>query len=257
MPTLKKTIDSYSKYAKKWASNMRSGKNLAHEYLEKPAMYRLLPSLKGKSILCVGCGSGEECDILKKSGAIKVVGTDISKGLIAEAKIGFPKLEFHVMDMEKLKFPSQSVDIVYSSLTMHYVKEWLPILKNIKSILKPGGVFLFSTHHPVKWGGETVRGQDRESFLLGYEKIHESGGKKIVRVHGDYFKTRLMHDRWFGEMDVSYWHKPLSEILTEIRNSGLVIEEFVEPRPIGKGKRLKPEWDKIPMFMIFKLVKPK
>ena len=37
MPIDKKTIHSYSKYAKQWAQRMRAGNNFAHDYLEKPA----------------------------------------------------------------------------------------------------------------------------------------------------------------------------------------------------------------------------
>ena len=65
---------------------MRSGKNIAHKFLEKPAMYKKLPDLKDKSILCIGCGTGEECEHLKSLGAKRVVGIDISKGLIDFAK---------------------------------------------------------------------------------------------------------------------------------------------------------------------------
>ncbi|MBU1110766.1 hypothetical protein KKB83_04060 [Patescibacteria group bacterium] len=71
MATDKDTINSYNQYVKKWAGKLRSGKNIAHEYLEKPAMYKKLPNLSGKSVLCVGCGTGEECDYLLKQGAKK------------------------------------------------------------------------------------------------------------------------------------------------------------------------------------------
>lgn len=58
MPTDKKTIKSYNGYAAKWAQKLRSGNNYAHTFLEKPAMYKKLPNLKGKSVLCIGCGTG-------------------------------------------------------------------------------------------------------------------------------------------------------------------------------------------------------
>jgi hypothetical protein len=51
MATDKNTIDSYNQYTEKWAKKLRSGKNTAHEYLEKPAMYNKLPDLKNKFIL--------------------------------------------------------------------------------------------------------------------------------------------------------------------------------------------------------------
>ena len=96
---------SYNQKAKEWAERMRSGKNFAHTYLEKPAMYGKLPDLKNKTVLCIGCGSGEECAHLLSLGAKKVVGIDLSKELIAIAKASYPNIEFFTMDMAKLKFP--------------------------------------------------------------------------------------------------------------------------------------------------------
>ena len=85
-------------------------------------MYEKLPYLKGKSVLCVGSGTGEECEHIASSDAKRVIGIDISEGLIRCAKKSYPHLEFHAMDMEKLDFPAGCFDFVYSSLAMHYLR---------------------------------------------------------------------------------------------------------------------------------------
>lgn len=257
MPTDKKTIQSYDNYAMNWAKKLRTGNNHAHKFLEKPAMYKKLPNLKGKSVLCVGCGSGEECEHLAKLGAKKVVGIDISKGLIEVAKQSYPKLEFHVMDMEKINFSENSYDFVYSSLTMHYVKDWTKTLKGIYKVLKKNGSFLFSTHHPIKWGAEVHRSKEKNVFLMGYEK-YESGKSKIF---GDYLNSRKIDDIWFDKFKVSYYHRPLSEIINDIIKSGFIIADFLEPKPIKSVVKEKPIFydvhTKIPLFMIFELKKIK
>jgi len=213
MPTDKKTIKSYDDYAAKWALKLRGGDNFAHKYLEKPAMYKKLPDLKGKVVLCVGCGTGEECEHLRSLGAKRVVGIDISKKQIDFAKKSYPDLEFYVMDMEKLNFADASFDFVYSSLTMHYIKDWTKTLRGIHKVLKKNGAFLFSTHHPVKWGARVNRSKEKTSFLLGCE-THQSGESEVF---GDYLKTRKINDLWFNEFKVSFYHRPLSEILKDIR----------------------------------------
>ena len=255
MATDKKTIKSYDDYALKWAERMRSGKNIAHKFLEKPAMYKKLPDLKGKSVLCIGCGTGEECEHLKSLGAKRIVGIDISKGLIDFAKKSYPDLEFQVMDMENLNFADDSFDFVYSSLTMHYVKDWTKTLRGVHKILKKGGTFIFSTHHPVKWGAGVNRSKEKDSFLIGYEK-YESGESKVF---GDYLNTRKIDDIWFNEFKVSYYHRPLSEIIGDIIKSGFVISDFVEPKPLKSVIKEKPNFyeihSKIPLFMIFELKK--
>jgi hypothetical protein len=54
-------VDSYSKFAQEWESLMQGGKNLAHTYVEKPAMFSMLPEdLQGKEVLCLGCGTRYE-----------------------------------------------------------------------------------------------------------------------------------------------------------------------------------------------------
>ena len=89
-------LSSYDDRAREWAERIRSDNNFAHTYLEKPAMYRELPNLKGKSVLCIGCGNGEECAHLLKLGAKRVVGIDLSKELIRIAKEGYPAIGFRV-----------------------------------------------------------------------------------------------------------------------------------------------------------------
>jgi len=255
MTTDKKTIKSYNNYALKWAEKIRSGKNTAHKFLEKPAMYKKLPNLKEKSVLCIGCGTGEECKHLKLLGAKKVIGIDISKRLIDFAKKSYPDLEFKVMDMEKLNFPKNCFDFVYSSLTMHYVRDWTKTLSGVYKILKKNGVFLFSTHHPVKWGASVNRSKKKDSCLMGYEK-YKSGGSKVF---GDYLNTRKIDDIWFNEFKVSYYHRPLSEIIRDILKSGFIISDFVEPKPLKSVIKEKPDFydihSKIPLFMIFELKK--
>ena len=256
MSTDRKTTNSYNAFALKWADQMRSGNNIAHTYLEKPAMYKKLPNLKGKTVLCIGSGTGEECAHLKSLGAKRVVGIDISKGLVDVAKSKYPDLEFHVMDMEKLKFPPKTFDYVYSSLVMHYVKDWTKSFNNIHTVLKPKGVFLFSTHHPLKWGAEVVKTANNSSFLTGYVVDKK---KDTVKVHGDYLKVRKIEDNWFESLNVTYYHKPLSNIIKEIINANFQIIDFLEPKPlVGVKKKRKHFFNihtKIPLFMIFELQK--
>jgi SAM-dependent methyltransferase len=227
MSTDKETIENYNKYAQKWAKKLREGKNTAHEYLEKPAMYSKLPTVTGKSILCIGCGTGEECDYLLKQGAKRVVGVDISSGLIEEAKKSYPEVEFYEMDMEKLEFPEDSFDFVYSSLVMHYLEDWKKALANIYTVIKPGAIFLFSTHHPAVWGAERNRDHGNRNSLLGYKKNKDKGECEIF---GDYLNPRKINDIWFNEFEVSYYHRPMEDIIRDILVTGFTVVDFLEPK---------------------------
>ncbi len=251
MSIKRKTIQSYNSYAKKWAKKIRSGENTAHTYLEKPAMHKKITNLKGKNVLCVGCGTGEECQHLLKLGAWRVIGIDISEELINIAKKTFPKIDFQVADVEHLDFSTEEFDFVYSSLVMHYLKDWSPALKNIHRVLRPGGTFLFSTHHPVKWGAQTLRGKTKNTFILGYEKFRDG---KQLRVYGDYLNERKIEDVWFDEFPVSYYHKPISKIFKEITSAGFKITDIIEPKAISQARKVRENFwrihQRIPLFLI-------
>ncbi|MBI2103720.1 class I SAM-dependent methyltransferase [Candidatus Woesebacteria bacterium] len=256
MSTDPKSIHSYNQYAEKWLERIQGEEDVVHEYLDRPAMKKKLPKLKGKSVLCVGCGTGEECAYLKSLGVKEVVGIDISEGQIKFAQKHFPNIRFYVMDMENISFPDNSFDFVYSSLTLHYVKDWTKTLKQIYRLLRKGGTFLFSTHHPVKWGAETKRGKTAKSILLGY--VEYKDGRKC-EIFGDYLNVRKIKDIWFDEFEVVYYHKPFSSIMKDILNSGFRIVDFIEPKPLKEVRRKNLSFwqirQKIPLFMIFELRK--
>ena len=255
MSTDKETVESYSNYAEQWATRMRSGENIAHEYLEKPAMYKRLPDLKGKSVLAVGCGTGEECEHLKSLGATKVVGIDVSEGLIEYARKSYPDIEFHVMDMEQIEL-GEKFDFVYSSLVMHYVESWKKTLSSISAVMKDDATLLFSTHHPATWGAQRTRTDDERTSLLGYKKFKKNHECEVI---GDYLNTRKINDVWFGNFDVSYYHRSLESIITDILESGFQVVDFAEPKAIPavkeKDKVFYEIHDKIPLFMLFALRK--
>ena len=138
---------SYDLHAIEWELAMST--NLAHKYLEKPAISELLPlNLKGKSILCIGVGSGEELELLIERGAENITAIDISNELLKRAVIKFPSVNFLKMDMMNLLFENESFDVIYSSLTFHYTNDWDKLLSEVFKILKNKGILLFSILRP-------------------------------------------------------------------------------------------------------------
>lgn len=255
---MSESSQSYDLHAAQWTQRLLSGNNHAHSLLEKPAMHAKLPDLAGKRVLAMGCGSGEELALLLDRGARgrDIVGIDLSPELIQTARQAYPDARFDVLPMESLHgFADEEFDYVYSSLTMHYACDWLPILQQIRRILKPRGRFLFSTHHPVKWGAEVTRGDRADRFMMGYDRPTDGA----PTVHGNYLETRRIDDVWFGNMPVSYYHRPLHAIMADILGSGLLIRAFDEPAPVigarEKNAGFHAIHSRIPLFMIFDLEK--
>lgn len=250
---------SYNNYSNQWQNKRKSGRHYAHDFLEKPAIYSYLNDLKDKKILCLGCGDGQECDVIIQKGAKKVVGVDSSLYLIEGAKFSYdnPKIEFLCSKLEDLDFPKNSFDLIFSSLTLHYIKDWESLFKNLNKWLTKNGKIVFSTHHPLKWGSQTTRSKDFNKFMIGYQKSKNPDFKD--QIFGDYHTFRPIKDKFFGELEVVYYHRSISKMIQEIIAGGFKILDFSEPLPLPESQKLIPDffevYSKIPLFAIFYLAK--
>lgn len=224
------TKENYSKYAEIYESS--GPQSFYHKYIEKPGMYSLLPDLKGKNVLCIGVGSGDEANYISKLGA-KVVGIDISEGLLNIAKKKYPKIQFKNMDMEKLNFPKENFDFVYSSLTLHYSDNLLKLFKKIYSVLKRGGNLQFSITHPVLDSAECYEEGGHRYRVIGSKKDLRTG--KSVPI-GDYFGNKKMKISFSDEFVVEFNHYTISEWINSVINAGFQITKVLEPIAIKESK---------------------
>lgn len=256
-------MSDYNSYSKEWQNKRDSKTHFAHDYLEKPAMRKLTPDLKGKKVLVLGCGSGEECIEFAKEGASFVLGIDSSSELINIAKgqaefneFATSQVDFRCQKIEELNIDVKDFDFVYSSLTMHYVEDWTTTLTNIKKLMKPKATFLFSVHHPVKWGAETTRDKIGNKFVLGYYKSKLYNND--YSIYGDYLTPRKITDKLFGQLEIEHYHKPISLMFNEIKESGMMLKSMVEPLPIPESRVAKLDffetYSRIPIFLILEVV---
>lgn len=97
--------------------------------------------LKGKDILEIGCGSGAASCLFAKGGA-KVTSADITKNAIEITKLNakLQKIELNVLrqDAEKLTFPDNYFDYVFSWGVLHHSQNTLQSLKEVSRVLKNG-----------------------------------------------------------------------------------------------------------------------
>ena len=258
MSTNKQSIDWYNKNSLAYTEHVRDPKqSVYHAFYEKPAMYAALPDLAGKSVLSLGCGSGEDSKHLKDLGASESTGIDISKGMIDIAADSYPDCKFQVMDMEKLDFHDNSFDFIYSSLAIHYIEYWDRALREAYRTLKPGGYFLFSCNHPVYFAMELSKNNISKKRELSITRKNDN---EEVTIIGDYLAHKGIDENgtiW----PVRTWHKPIGEIAKEIKDAGFAISEIIEPKPMPEMKKISlkdyKKLSKIPNFIIFKLQKQK
>ncbi len=146
----------------------------------KPKVSRSLPDelikSKGK-VLDVGCGAGDYTIIIKKSvPKLKVYGVDISKQAIKRAKRDFPDINFSVAGAYKLPFSNNSFNAVVMKCVLEHLKDPDKALKEVKRVLKPGGLFYSIT--PLE--GEKYLLNSSRELSWKYQGHHQRFSKESI-----------------------------------------------------------------------------
>jgi ubiquinone/menaquinone biosynthesis C-methylase UbiE len=258
MSTDKNSVRWYDDHAAEYTAHVRDqNDSIYHSLYEKPAMHELLPELQEKTVLSLGCGSGEDCDFLAGRGATDVHGIDISEAMIDIASRTYPDYSFQVMDMEQLAFEDAAFDFVYSSLAVHYIEDWTQLFSEVYRVLKPGSSFLFSCNHPVYSALQTTQ----EDAHIKRSELSRTSDRDAhtSTIVGDYLSRKPITQQGDGTMAVTTWHKSIGEICSEATIAGFMIQNIIEPVPLPKMKDVSPAnfetLSKIPNFIIFKLIK--
>lgn len=263
MSTDPKTIDSYNQNAQAYTDHTHKDKDSPfHGFYEKPAIREQIPDLTGKTVISIGCGSGIDTEWLRKRGASKAEGVDISEKLIEIAQSEYPQCEFRVMDMEQLDFKDSSFDFAYSSLAIHYVSDWDKALSEVYRILKPGSKYIFSCGHPIDSALERLQLSETVNERKLGRKADEVSGKRTV--YGDYLAAEYKGVKPFSGdllpgMTVHLFHRPISKMIDSIQGAGFMIEKMIEPLPRPEMEKVDPKnyafLKKIPSFIIWVLRK--
>ena len=90
----------------------------------KIKLARLLNVNKTSVILDMGCGTGNYSAALKQM-VKNVIGIDISKGMIEQARAKFPTLTFICGDVTRLPFNSNTFDGAFAVQVLHHIKKKL------------------------------------------------------------------------------------------------------------------------------------
>jgi len=198
--------------------------------LEQPAIKPLLPNLSGKTILDMGCGFGFSCVEFRKKGAMKVIGIDISEKMVnaANSENTDENLIFMKLDIDKIDTLGVKFDIVYSSMTMHYIADFAAAVKKVHSVLNDGGVFVFSQEHPLVTAAKA-----------GPIWITDENDVKTAAPISDYLENGERNYIWF-ETNVTKQHRSFSAIVNSLLENEFIVEKVVEPTPDARVLEIAP-----------------
>jgi trans-aconitate 2-methyltransferase len=91
-----------------------------------------------EDVLDVGCGPGHITNRLKTITNGRVVGTDVSAGMIAQAQAQYPEIEFRRVAAEALAYDGD-FDVVFCNSTMQWFTEPAKAVRAMGKALRPGG----------------------------------------------------------------------------------------------------------------------
>lgn len=181
-----------------------------------------------ENILDIGCGDGKVTSRL--AGLVpqgQVLGIYSSKEMIYFSRKKFPSsnyvnLKFEYLDVLDMKFES-SFDLVTSFACLHWVKNHLTVLKNIKQSLKPGGKLLLQC---------AGRRTNDDLTASGRDVIRSDKWKKYFREFSNPYGT-------YGPEEYHAWLAlaGLEELKVE-----MTIEEMILPGRAGLEGFIRTTW---------------
>ncbi len=206
----------------------------ANDLIEIPNFRKLVPDVKNKSILDLGCGYGENDKYYKEQGAKYVLGTDISSKMLEFAEINnkIDGIEFKKIAMEDISSINQKFDIIISSLAFHYIKDFDKLIEDCYNLLNDNGYLVFSQEHPI-----TTCIKYTEHVKKGHTIIDD----KYFGLFSDYNRPGKRTVEWFGEEVIKY-HRNFEEIINTLINKGFMIDKILEPIPSKEAIKNNPKY---------------
>ena len=176
----------------------------------------LLGDVSGRDVLEVGCGAAQGARWLVSAGA-RVTAFDVSMGQLLKAReldattgLRVPVVQ---ADAQAMPLRASSYDVVVSAFGgVPFVADSAGVMREVARVLRPGGRFVFSVTHPIRW-----------VFL-------DDPGPAGLVVQQSYFdRTPYVEVDGDGKPSYAEHHRTLGDRIRELVAAGLTLVDLVEP----------------------------
>lgn len=176
----------------------------------------MLGDVSGRRVLEVGCGAAQCARWLVSRGAA-AVGLDLSGAQLAHARVVDRRAGWSVpvvqADACALPFASASFDAVCSSYgAVPFVSDPAALHRDVARVLRPGGRWVFSITHPLRWA------------------LPDDPGPDGLVVRDSYFdRTPYVEQDDAGRATYVEHHRTLGDRVREVVDAGFTLVDLVEP----------------------------
>ncbi len=122
-------------------------------------------SLRNKTILDYGCGTGRNWKRLLSLSPVKLIGCDISAGMLEQLKKKYSGYEIYLLKNNSfIPINNLNIEFIFSTLVAAQIKNLKSLFLEWDRLLKPGGFILITDMHP-------------EALTAGGKRTFEKNGK--------------------------------------------------------------------------------
>jgi len=134
-------------------------------------------TVTGKVVVDIGCGTGRHWKKIFDRQPARLLGYDVSPGMLAILRQKYPGSETYLLKGESLHgLPDAACDLVLSTLTVAHIPDLEAALREWYRVLAPGGDMIITDYHP-------------EALAKGGQRTFREG-KKVIAVRNHIYPIR-------------------------------------------------------------------
>ncbi|MEW2377857.1 class I SAM-dependent methyltransferase [Micromonospora sp. NPDC047812] len=182
----------------------------------READVRLLGDLSGRRVLELGCGAAAAARWLATRGA-RPVALDLSAGMLRHAALAAGRTGVRVplvqADALALPFADAAFDTACTAFgAVPFVADSAAVMREVFRVLRPGGRWVFSVTHPMRW-----------IFL------DDPGEGGLTAVHSYFDRSPYVEQDEAGDATYVEQHRTLGDRVRELVGAGFRLLDLVEP----------------------------
>ncbi len=144
----------------------------------------------GSHVLEIGFGNGRIVpEVIRQAEGIRYAGLDISPTMVAEAErfnaalVAADRASFHLGSVDRMSFPDNSFDCVFSIGVAHFWSAPKLPLSEIRRVLRPGGLSMQGCLHPLT--APPFAGPENGFYLRDaaeWDALHQAAGFVDIQI---------------------------------------------------------------------------